>query len=143
MTVVDFLKRNAKVIFLSICVAVAMRFVIFDGKERPFVHPHLKAEPFVWPVGCPARPYAHLYITEHQRFIPSACVQDRNIFGDADKYGFRWYGRGPRKYYRIGNDVVELGCSDLISAISASCSASDAIENVFYQSGANDQVAGP
>jgi hypothetical protein len=91
---------------------------------RPFVQPHIKAPAYISPAGCPSVKWGS--ISGH---IPHACAAKEYEFTEWKKYGFTGFGRGGgSKFYRIGNDVVQIVCNS-----SEKCIHRAIVYNVFYQ----------
>ena len=101
----------------------------------PFLNPHLKTEAFVWPEGCPRKPYAQTYFhVKSEKRVPRACFPTRNLFTDWRKYGFHSFGyKRAAQYYRLGNDAVEVSCPDSILSNETDCLVGNAVLDVFHQ----------
>jgi hypothetical protein len=111
--------------FLLVALFVAFGLWYFVAPhDPPFRNPYIKASPFVWPEGCPEKQY----VSDGR--IPRACGTPNNIFLNArSAYGFPSSGRGPRNYYRVGNDVISIKCSVDDTTI---CTSRDVIKGVFF-----------
>ncbi len=106
----------------------------------PYVNAYIKGEPYVWPAGCTENSIItssveSLGITFTNTSAPKACANEKYSADEiAYQYGFRqspYYHSvkgGGGKFYRIGNDVVELSCGYW-----ETCSVRNKFSGVFYQ----------
>ena len=92
--------------------ALLMGSYFLNSREAPYVHPQISASPYVPPLGCDQRHY------ESGASISSSCADEGYKFDDWRQYGLPAPGRYSHDkfghqcgaYYRVGRDLLALGC---------------------------------
>lgn len=97
----------------------------YQARDWPFVNPHIKAEAFVWPRGCPKGVHGGI------GNMPRACILEKNPIPKWWRYGFKTVGRIPSPYYRVGNSAVEVECPKNLA--NDSCAEYLGYPDIYYQ----------
>ena len=118
------LSHNTKIFFWTFAIAAILvggPILLFN---KPFVQPHIKSPLYVPPRGCPITKIKMLPME-----MPRACAAKEYEFSEASKYGFVSFERGgDSKFYRIGNDIVQIICYH-----TGECVRGNIIAGAFYQ----------
>ena len=110
--------------------AVVIGLIYLTDSTPPFSNPHIRAAPFVWPNGCPARYY------EEYDVIPIACAVEENRLKEARSYGFIWSSVGSTRgdaaeYYRLANDAIQIECRHKIMERDKTCKVGFRYRSIF------------
>ena len=111
-------------------------YSIFGSEKppRPYVHPHIKAESYIPPVGCGENPFINTTdFGVPMVKIPSACADKKYLIdSEAYEYGLNSaphhvHYKSGGSWYRIFNDAVQVNCGYF-----GVCNVSNIEFGVFY-----------
>ena len=99
---------------------------IAAGQLRPTpINPHIKALPFVWPVGCERKDYY-----EKDRIAYACLSSDYQILNWSE---YHWSEFKNVRYYRVGNDALSASCGGWVQTNKYCTVNYGIIKNAFHQ----------
>ena len=125
------MSTNVRVFSLTFAAVLIVGVAYNWITHKPFVHPHIKTSAYIAPPGCPLISREVRY---NPKEIPCACAAKQYEFADAEKYGFVYLTRRNHKFYRIGNDAVEIEKAGKLFLVGRElCFPGNYVTNIFYQ----------
>jgi hypothetical protein len=92
-------------VWVAIAISVVFFLICFTflTRSQPLA-PVTDASPYLAPTGC----LVNRAELDTNKYISCACADDRYRISDALQRGLVKSGRGPTKFYRVGNDAAQL-----------------------------------